>query len=60
MTGVASPRGDGQVVWAQPRVPSRDLEELVDDERVLPVGTRLLGGRLYEATQSGFWTAARL
>ena len=60
MTGVASPRGHGQVVWAQPRVPSRVLEDLVDGERVLPVGTRLLGGRLYEATQSGFWTAARL
>ncbi|UZG55435.1 NAD(P)/FAD-dependent oxidoreductase [Rhodococcus opacus] len=50
----------GTVVWATPRVPSTVLSDAVDDDRVQTIGTRFRGGRLYEATQSGFWTAARI
>lgn len=59
-TGIGFTGVEGPLVWAQPRVASSDLHELVDDERVLSVGTRLRGGRLFEATQSGYWTGARL
>jgi hypothetical protein len=48
------------IVWAEPRVASRTGEYLVDDEDVFVIGTRLRGGGLYEATQSGYWTAARI
>ncbi|MFD6057390.1 MULTISPECIES: oxidoreductase [Rhodococcus] len=56
----ASAPDTGTVVWATPRVPSTVLSAAVDDDRVQTIGTRFRGGRLYEATQSGFWTAARI
>lgn len=34
--------------------------ELEDGTTVLPIGTHLRGGLLYEATQSGYWAAASL
>ncbi len=49
----------GTVIWAQARQADRQLEELIDDYHVIAVGTRLRGGQLYQATQSGYWTAAR-
>jgi 2,4-dienoyl-CoA reductase (NADPH2) len=51
---------DGYVVMATARVPSTVLEESVDDIRVHSIGTRSRGGRMYEATQSGFWAAAKI
>ena len=36
------------------------LTRMSGARRVLEVGTRMRGGRMYEATQSGFWTAARI
>lgn len=56
----ATPPATGTVVWAGRRDASDVLGEQVDGDRVLEVGTRLRGGRMYEATQSGFWTAARV
>jgi 2,4-dienoyl-CoA reductase (NADPH2) len=59
-TGVATP-GDAEiVVRAGARVPSTVLADLVDGQRVQVIGTRLRGGRMYEATQSGFWSAAEI
>jgi dimethylglycine catabolism A len=58
-TDVQSPP-TGTIVWAGERVASDVLAERVDGEHVQVVGTRLRGGRMYEATQSGFWTAARI
>ena len=58
-TAESAPSG-GTVVWATARVPSTVWSEAIDDDRVHAVGTRLRGGRMYEATQSGFWTAARM
>ena len=55
-----TPPATGTVVWAGRRDSSDVLGEQVDGDRVLEVGTRLRGGRMYEATQSGFWTAARV
>jgi 2,4-dienoyl-CoA reductase (NADPH2) len=51
---------DGYVVMATTRAPSTVLEEFVDDIRVHCIGTRSRGGRMYEATQSGFWAAAKI
>lgn len=51
---------EGTVVMATKRKPSTVQAELVDDERVRSIGTRACGGRMYEATQSGFWAAARI
>jgi NADPH-dependent 2,4-dienoyl-CoA reductase/sulfur reductase-like enzyme len=56
----ATPPTTGTVVWAGERVKSDVLADQVDSDRVLEVGTRMRGGRMYEATQSGFWTAARI
>jgi 2,4-dienoyl-CoA reductase (NADPH2) len=56
----ATPPTTGTVVWAGERVKSDVLADQVDGDRVLEVGTRMRGGRMYEATQSGFWTAARI
>jgi 2,4-dienoyl-CoA reductase-like NADH-dependent reductase (Old Yellow Enzyme family) len=56
----AKPPATGTVVWAGKRVKSDVLADQVDGDRVLEVGTRMRGGRMYEATQSGFWTAARI
>ena len=58
-TGESDP-GSGTVVWATPRTPSTVWSQVVDDDRILTVGTRFRGGRMYEATQSGFWTAAHI
>jgi 2,4-dienoyl-CoA reductase (NADPH2) len=58
-TGASDP-GSGTVVWATPRIASSVLSDLVDDSRILQIGTRMRGGRMYEATQSGFWTAAHI
>ncbi len=58
-TGASDP-GSGTVVWATPRVASSVLSDAVDDSRVREIGTRFRGGRMYEATQSGFWTAAHI
>ncbi|TWH14824.1 2,4-dienoyl-CoA reductase (NADPH2) [Rhodococcus rhodochrous J45] len=57
--GASAPNA-GTLVRATPRVASSVLADAVDDDRVQAIGTRFRGGRLYEATQSGFWTAARL
>jgi 2,4-dienoyl-CoA reductase (NADPH2) len=58
-TDVQSPP-TGTVVWAGERVASDVLAEHVDGQHVQVVGTRLRGGRMYEATQSGFWSAAEI
>ena len=50
----------GTVVSATPRIASTVLADLVDDEPSPQIGTRLRGGRMYEATQSGFWAAAQI
>jgi 2,4-dienoyl-CoA reductase-like NADH-dependent reductase (Old Yellow Enzyme family) len=54
------PSGSGQLIWAQERSSNGFMAAAVDGERILEIGTRFRGGRLYEATQSGFWTAARI
>lgn len=51
---------DGTVVMATARVASTAKTELVDDNRVQSIGTRARGGRMYEATQSGFWAASKI
>jgi 2,4-dienoyl-CoA reductase (NADPH2) len=51
---------DGYVVMATARQASAVLEGAVDDIRVHSIGTRSRGGRMYEATQSGFWAAAKI
>jgi 2,4-dienoyl-CoA reductase-like NADH-dependent reductase (Old Yellow Enzyme family) len=58
-TGASDP-GSGAVVWATPRVASSVLSDVVDGSRIREIGTRFRGGRMYEATQSGFWTAAQI
>ncbi|WP_276204923.1 FAD-dependent oxidoreductase [Pseudomonas syringae] len=50
----------GQVIMASARTASTLHAGLVDDYRVQSIGTRACGGRMYEATQSGFWSAARI
>lgn len=50
----------GQVILATARKATTLHAAWVDDYRVYSIGTRAQGGRMYEATQSGFWTAARL
>ena len=59
-TRMPKPKGSADVVWAHPRAPSHDWDELLEDDHVRAVGSRLRGGGLYEATQSGFWAAASL
>jgi 2,4-dienoyl-CoA reductase (NADPH2) len=51
---------DGTVVMATARIASTAKAELVDDHRVQSIGTRARGGRMYEATQSGFWAASKI
>ena len=56
----AKPTHDGhRRVGARTR-PSDVLADQVDDRPHAEIGTRMRGGRMYEATQSGFWTAARI
>jgi len=50
----------GYVVMATARHASTVLVASVDDIRVHGIGTRSRGGRMYEATQSGFWAAAKI
>jgi 2,4-dienoyl-CoA reductase (NADPH2) len=50
----------GEVIIANPRIATTLHAGLVDDFRIHSIGTRAREGRMYEATQSGFWTAARL
>jgi 2,4-dienoyl-CoA reductase-like NADH-dependent reductase (Old Yellow Enzyme family) len=50
----------GEVLLATARNASTLHAGLVDNDRFYSIGTRVQGGRMYEATQSGFWTAARL
>jgi 2,4-dienoyl-CoA reductase (NADPH2) len=50
----------GTLVSATPRTASTVLADQVDDDRVCSIGTRFRGGRMYEATQSGYWAAARI
>ncbi len=54
-TNAAAPADSsaGTVVWAGDRTASKVMDDIVDDNRVITVGTRLRGGRLYEATQPG-------
>jgi 2,4-dienoyl-CoA reductase (NADPH2) len=51
---------NGYVVMATARHASTVLEASVDDIRVHSIGTRSRGGRMYEATQYGFWAAAKI
>ncbi len=51
---------DGLVVWAGQRRTDETLANWVDDDTIHSIGTRARGGRMYEATQSGFWTATRI
>ncbi len=51
---------DGTVVWARSRTAELSLADAVNEETVRVIGTRLRGGRMYEATQSGFWAASTL
>jgi dimethylglycine catabolism A len=57
--GAVDPGGDG-VVRAVARAASSVLADAVDGEHVRAIGSRLRGGRMYEATQSGFWAAAEV
>lgn len=50
----------GEVIMATARTASTLHAGLVDDFRIHSIGTRAQGGRMYEATQSGFWSAARI
>ena len=59
LTTGAVPRG-GHVVMATARIASTVLQASVDNIRVHSIGTRSRGGRMYEATQSGFWAAAKI
>lgn len=58
-TGSPDPGGP-QVVRATGRAASRAFENAIDGGRVRAIGTRARGGRMYEATQSGFWAAAEI
>lgn len=50
----------GDVFMATARAASTLHAGRVDDYTVHSIGTRAQGGRMYEATQSGYWTAARV
>jgi 2,4-dienoyl-CoA reductase (NADPH2) len=51
---------DGTIVMATTRIASTVKSELVNDHSVQSIGTRAHGGRMYEATQSGFWAASKI
>lgn len=59
ITQAAVPVG-GAVIMATARAATTLHGEWVDDFKVYGIGTRAQGGRMYEATQSGYWTAARI
>lgn len=48
------------VVWAQERRPDDTLSSSVDEDAIRVIGSRLRGGRMYEATQSGYWAASTI
>lgn len=59
LVDVADSDRGGAVLWA----PARTAPKVAwpgSDGRVRPIGTLARPGRLYEATQSAFWTAARI
>jgi len=58
--GGEQPHPRGALVWAGPCEPDALLADREDGTRVLAVGTRLRGGLLYAAAQSGYWTGARV
>lgn len=58
-TGQVPPE-KGAVVWAQDRRADDALASSANRDTVRVIGTRARGGRMYEATQSGFWTASTL
>jgi dimethylglycine catabolism A len=58
--GGEQPDVAGALIWAGPRKPDTLLGDREDGTRVLAIGTRLRGGLLYAATQSGYWTGARV
>lgn len=47
-------------VWEPALMPADDLAGLIDDVFVVPIGTLARGSGIFEATQSGYWTAARV
>lgn len=51
---------DGPALWAPARRDPDRAPAPGNGATTLDVGTRARPGRLYEATQSGFWTASRL
>ena len=59
VTQAAVPAG-GEAIMATARTATTLHAALVDDYRTHSIGTRAQGGRMYEATQSGYWTAARI
>lgn len=54
------PPSEGTVVWAQDYNADDALSEVVDLDSVREIGTRFRGGRMFEAAQSGYWTAAEV
>lgn len=54
------PPSEATVVWAQDYNADDALSEVVDLDSVREIGTRFRGGRMFEATQSGYWTAAEV
>ncbi|MFP7364200.1 FAD-dependent oxidoreductase [Corynebacterium callunae] len=58
-TNQAAPSG-GVIVWAQDRVADQTLEDAVNLDNIRTIGTRFRGGRMFEATQSGYWTASEI
>jgi dimethylglycine catabolism A len=59
VTNSPDPGGAG-VVRATGRNHSDVLDHAVDGQHVRAIGSRARGGRMYEATQSGFWAAAEI
>lgn len=59
ITGADTNGGGTTLVWAGPRQASGHLAERENGTTVFSIGTRLRGGLLYAATQSGYWAAAR-
>jgi 2,4-dienoyl-CoA reductase (NADPH2) len=47
-------------VWEPALLPADDLAGMIDDVFIVRIGTLARGGALFEATQSGYWTAARV
>lgn len=54
------PPSAGTVVWAQERRGDQALADTVNLDDVCEIGSRFRSGRMFEATQSGYWTAAEI